>query len=467
MSRRIVIVGGGFSGAATAAALLRRGEPGLEVTLIERSGVFGRGVAYSTPRPEHLLNVPAGRMSALPEQPGHFLAWARAAGHPAGEHDFVPRALYGDYVQSVLAEAERAAPAGALRRIAGEVSAMAPRPAGEDATGPRAAPDSARTGALVTVAGERLEADAVVLALGVSRPAPPPFAAPVADHPGYVADPWDADAIAGLAEQRSVLVLGTGMTMVDVVLTLGGGPEITAVSRNGELPRAHRTDPEAKLPGPVVEPGTGLTADSLASAVEAAAREAGRDWRGVIDSLRPVTPALWRSLAPREQARFARLYGRRWEVHRSRTAPAVAARIAELRAAGALRVEAAEVRSLRPAADGRIACEVAQESGKRTLVTDAVVNAAGPAWDCRRGEHALLRDLIARGLAAPGPLGLGLRTADDGALLDSAGLPSEVLFTLGALRRGELWESVAVPELAAQACALAERVTQPARAVAA
>ena len=90
-----------------------------------------------------------------------------------------------------------------------------------------------------------------------------------------------------------------------------------------------------------------------------------------------------------------------------------------------------------------------------------MVNAAGPAWDCRRGEHALLRDLIARGLAAPGPLGLGLRTADDGALLDAAGLPSEVLFTLGALRRGELWESVAVPELAAQACALAERVTQP------
>ena len=335
----------------------------------------------------------------------------------------MPRALYGDYVQSVLADAERAAPAGALRRIAGEVSAIAPRPAGEDATGPRATPDSARTGALVSVAGDRLEADAVVLALGVSRPAPPPFAAPVADHPGYVADPWDARAIAGLAERRSVLVLGTGMTMVDVVLTLGGGggPIIRAVSRRGELPRAHRIDPAARLPGPVVEPGPGLTADALASAVEAAAREAGRDWRGVIDSLRPVTPALWRSLAPREQARFARLYGRRWEVHRSRTAPAVAARIAELRAAGALRVEAAEVRSLRPAADGRIACEVAQESGKRTLVTDAVVNAAGPAWDCRRGEHALLRDLIARGLAAPGPLGLGLRTADDGALIDAAG----------------------------------------------
>jgi uncharacterized NAD(P)/FAD-binding protein YdhS len=190
--RRIVIVGGGFSGAATAAALLRRREAGPHVTLVERSGVFGRSVAHTTTRGEHLLNVAAGKMSALPHAPGHFVGWARA--------------------------------------------------------------------------------------------------------------------------------------------------------------------------------------------------------------------------------------------------------------------------------DGRIACELA---ARRPLHVDAVVNAAGPAWDCRRGEHALLRDLIARGLAAPGPLGLGLGTADDGALLDAAGRPSEVLFTLGALRRGELWESVAVTELSAQACALAERVSAPARALAA
>jgi uncharacterized NAD(P)/FAD-binding protein YdhS len=464
MSRRVVIAGGGFSGAATAAALLRRCEPGLHVTLVERSGVFGRGVAYGTPRPEHLLNVAAGKMSALPDEPGHFLAWARDAGHAVGEHDFVPRALYGDYAQAVLAEAERAAPAGTIERITGEVTAIAPRPAGEDGPGPRARPDGGRSGALVSVGGRRLEADGVVLALGVSRPAQPPFAAPVADHPSYVADPWDAERVGALAGHRSVLVLGTGMTMVDVALTLGGGPAITAVSRNGELPRAHRIGTAAEVPGPVVEPRPGLTADGLAAAVEAAAREAGDDWRGVVDSLRPVTPALWRSLAPREQARFARRHARRWEVHRSRTAPAVAARIAELRAAGMLRVEAAEVRSLRPADGDRIACEVA---GPRTLIADAVVNAAGPAWDCRRGEHALLRDLIARGLAAPGPLGLGLRTAGDGALIDAAGRASGVLFTLGALRRGELWESVAVPELAAQACALAERLAAPASAVAA
>ena len=140
MSRRVVIIGGGFSGAATAAALLRRREPGLHVTLVERSGVFGRGVAYGTPRPEHLLNVAAGKMSALPDELGHFLAWARDAGHAAGEHDFVPRALYGDYAQAVLAEAERAAPAGAIERITGEVTAIAPRPAGRRRSWPARPP---------------------------------------------------------------------------------------------------------------------------------------------------------------------------------------------------------------------------------------------------------------------------------------------------------------------------------------
>src|SRR5918994_515101 len=235
MSRRVVIAGGGFSGAATAAALLRRREPALHVTLVERSGVFGRGVAYGTPRPEHLLNVAAGKMSALPDEPGHFLAWAR--------------------------------PAGAIERIAGEVTAIAPRPAGEDGPGPRARPDGGRSGALVSVGGRRLEADAVVLALGVSRPAQPPFAAPVADHPSYVADPWDAERVGALAGHRSVLVLGTGMTMVDVALTLGGGPAITAVSRNGELPRPPRIDPAADVLVPAVEPRPGLTADGLAAAV--------------------------------------------------------------------------------------------------------------------------------------------------------------------------------------------------------
>ena len=455
MSAHVVVAGGGFSGATTAAALLRRGVPGLRVTLADRTGTFGRGVAYSTRRHEHLLNVMAGRMSALPHEPGHFVAWARRAGHAVDAHSFVPRELYGDYVEAVLAEAERAAPPGALERIAGEVTAVTPRPAGAGRPGPRARPDGGRSGALVSVAGRRLEADAVVLALGVSRPAPPPFAGPVAGHPGYVADPWDARAVERLRQARSVLVLGTGMTMVDLALTLGGGPALTAVSRRGELPRAHRIDPAAEVPDPVVEPGPGLTADGLAAAVEAAALAAGRDWRCVIDSLRPVTPALWRSLPQREQARFVRRHARRWEVHRSRMAPAAAARIAELRRSGALCVQAAAIRALRPAAGGGIAAEL--EDG-RTLEAGAVVNAAGPAWDCRRGEHALLRGLIVRGLAAPGPLGLGLRTAPDGALIDAAGRASGVLFTLGALRRGELWETVAVPELAAQSTALAERI---------
>jgi uncharacterized NAD(P)/FAD-binding protein YdhS len=107
----------------------------------------------------------------------------------------------------------------------------------------------------------------------------------------------------------------------------------------------------------------------------------------------------------------------------------------------------------RPAGD-RLAVRLGGE--ERTF--DAVVNATGPAWDCRLADSALLRGLLDRGQAAPGPAGLGLATAADGALVDAGGRASERLFTLGALRRGELWETIAVPELRTQAAALAERL---------
>ena len=402
-------------------------------------------------------------MSALPEQPGHFLAWARAAGHAAGEHDFVPRALYGDYVQSVLAEAERAAPAGALRRIAGEVSAIAPRPAGEDATGPRATPDSARTGALVTVAGDRLEADAVVLALGVSRPAPPPFAAPVADHPGYVADPWDARAIAGLAERA----LGARARHRDddgrrrAHARRRRGPVITAVSRRGELPRAHRTDPDAKLPAARrrARPGPDRRRARL--------RRRGGGSRG-----RPRLARRDRLAAPGDARAVALAGAARAGALRAPPRPPLGGppqphgarrRGADRRAARGRSVARGGRRGPLAAPGGRRPDRLRGRPGVRQA--DAGRRRRGQrgrprlGLPPRRARAAARPDRARPGRARPArarPAHGRRRRADR-----RAGRASEVLFTLGALRRGELWESVAVPELAAQACALAERVAQP------
>jgi uncharacterized NAD(P)/FAD-binding protein YdhS len=251
-----------------------------------------------------------------------------------------------------------------------------------------------------------------------------------------------------------VLIVGTGLTMIDVALSLssaGTGPEMLAISSHGELPRAHR--PGVPDPGePAVRPGEHRTIAALVSHIEERSRTTG-DWRTVIDSLRPVTQQLWRELPPAEKQSFFEHHSRRWEVHRSRIAPEIAAQVGALREAGLLRVAATTVENVEPAGE-RIAVQLASEQ----LLVDGIVNASGPAWDCRRCDNTFLRELLAAGIATPGPLGLGLSTAADGALIDADGHASDRVFTLGALRRGELWETVAVPEIRDQATALAERI---------
>jgi uncharacterized NAD(P)/FAD-binding protein YdhS len=325
--------------------------------------------------------------------------------------DYVPRGRYGDYVRDTLAAAERDAAPGSLRRVSGEVVRI----------------DGAEPAVVVTAAGGRHRADAVVLAVGLSRPEP--IGAELR-HPAYLADPWDHRRIAELAGTREVLVIGTGLTMVDVALTLSAddaGPRVTALSRSGLLPRAHV--PGLPTPGdPAVRPGECTTADELAGRVEAAAR-ASRDWRDVIDGLRPVTQAVWQALPEAEKARFVDRHSRRWEVHRSRMAPEVAERIRELLAAGRLRVLSGTVAEIDP------------------RDYDAIVNSAGPSWDLRGSADPLLRSLFERGQVSPGPVGFGLRTDGDGRC-------SSGLYTLGSLRRGELWETIAVPEIREQATRL-------------
>ena len=327
---RVVVAGAGFAGVATCVALLRewRGARPLSLTLLERSGGFGRGVAYATPDPQHLLNVPAGRMSAIAGRPGDLLTWAAARGVAAEEHTFLARGVYGAYLEDTLTEAERRAP-GVLRRVTGEAVRVAP---GEPAT-------------VVTRAGEQLAADA-----------------------------------------------------------------------------------------------------------EAAAR--GDDWRAVVDSLRPVTQTLWRALPDTEKVRFVQRHARRWEVVRSRMAPEVASRVRGLMADGRLRVIGADVEGIERRGDG-LAVAVRERGGMCWLASGAVVNCAGPAGDLRRGDSRLVRTLLDDGLATPGPAGLGLRTADDGALVDHRGASAAPIYTLGSLRRGELWETFAVPELREQAAELA------------
>jgi uncharacterized NAD(P)/FAD-binding protein YdhS len=465
----VAVVGAGAAGTLTAVHLAteaRRGDP-LHLLLVDPAEP-GRGVAYSTPDPRHLLNVPAGGLSAYPDQPEHFVAWLRReVWHRAGPADFAPRAEYGRYLAATLADAVAAAPDVELERVARRVVAV----------------ERADNGALLRYDDMTSAAvDAVVLATGIEAPGTAWAPDGLRSSRRFVADPWAPGALDvldahGGAEGSTddVLLVGTGLTMVDLAATLARtGRVLHAVSRRGRVPAAHTTRCHDSRPTPTIDalrdsltaaaaspepPDRATLRRTVRDLVAAAVRERG-DWRAALDVLRPVTGALWSRLCEDDRAELLRGDLAWWDLHRHRMPPLTAAATARMRAAGSLRVTADEVLAAEPTVDGR-AVDVTLRSGQRLTVA-AVVNCTGPQGDVRRSADPLTRDLLASGTATAGPLHLGLRTRA-GRLVDATGSDATPLWTLGALRRGELWETTAIPEIRDQAAALAPTVLAAAK----
>lgn len=450
----IVVIGGGFSGAAVAAHLLRRGRP-VRVVLVSRYGPIGRGVAYGTAFEAHRLNTPAGAMSALPEDPDHFVRWARTRNDAIRGETYVSRRTYGEYLEGLLREAEQHAARGArLERLVGVARDVEPRPGGGSAE--------------VVFAGARVPADRVVLALGNYSPAnPPAVGGEFYESDRYVRDPWVRGSLDAVRAGESVLLVGTGLTMMDIALDLaarGARLPLFAVSRHGLLPRTHR--PPAR--GPVVgarPPGLETPPRSVARYTRLVRRHvaeraaAGSDWRDVFAALRPATPDLWMGLTQAERGRFLRHLRPWWDVHRHGAPPETAAEIERMLASGDLSVRAARILGYRPVA-GEVEVTLRPRGAAETvrIHVHRVVNATGPSTDVRRIGDPLLDVLLSRGLLRPDPLGLGLETASDLALLDAAGRPSRFLYLVGPLLKADYWEATAVPELRAHAARLAERL---------
>jgi uncharacterized NAD(P)/FAD-binding protein YdhS len=315
--------------------------------------------------------------------------------------------------------------------------------------------------------GSRAHADRVVLALGNLPPRDPPLASGSwpSDPARYIGDPWRAGALARRAP-GTVLLVGTGLTMVDVALELRErtpGQRIVALSRGGLFPHAHRIGGAAPSQGvPIPDPTPSLTA--LVRFVRSAAVVAevgGGDWRDAVNALRPVTAELWAALPESEQRRFVKRLARYWDVHRHRLAPAVAAAIDELRESGQLTFARGRIRTAAPSADGvDVTLQTHGSHAERELRVATVVNCTGPAGNVLAGGSRLLEALCAAGTVRPHSLALGLDTGANGALRDAQGREHETLFAIGPLRRGELWETTAVPELRTQAQALAANLTQ-------
>jgi uncharacterized NAD(P)/FAD-binding protein YdhS len=443
----IAIVGAGFSGTMLALHLLGRSPPPVKLVLIERASQFGLGPAYSTGNPSHLLNVPAAGMSAFHDRPGDFLNWLASQPDAAtfDRGSFAPRRTFGNYLRALLHEAVESAGPDRLELLPGDVIAL----------------DRTTTPLTLTLdQGRSLRADFVVLAIGNFPSQPIPVVNPeFYDTALYRPDPWAADALTGLDKEVPVLLLGTGLTMIDATVSLldqGHRGPIHAVSRRGLLPRRHATVQTcASEPAPFPTSVLALMRLLRLEAKRAAGEGAG--WQPVIDALRPFTADIWRAMTPSDRARFLRHARPWWDVHRHRMASGVADRTDAARASGQLRIIAGRVREY--VTKGGLADVVYKPRGQdRLAMIEAarVINCVGPGADYDRIPDPLIRTLLRDGVVRPDAFLLGLDVTANCALLNRDGAISRRLFAVGPVTKGTFWEMVAVPDIRRQAEELAQ-----------
>jgi uncharacterized NAD(P)/FAD-binding protein YdhS len=426
----VAIVGGGFSGTIIAAELARRG---IGSVLIDGSGRVGKGVAYSTTEPAHLLNVRAEGMSAWADDPDHFARLVEAEG--GGRRDFIPRRRFGRYLGEILEQAQRAGV-----HVAAASVTEANR--GDDRW------------CITLDTGDRLEANALVLAIGNQEPEG--LGAFSSARRRFIRNPWGAAARAAVSEVAKhggdAMLIGTGLTMVDLVLSLnaaGHRGRIVALSRRGQLPRAHADfDPAA------VEEHEVPSGDLRALSRWLRRRAAQVGWRAAVDSLRPHSHRLWQALSPEQQRRFLRHARPWWDVHRHRIAPEVAQTIASLIAEGRLEVVAGRVIS---ASETEDAIEVElRRRGSRDPSSRRFAyafNCTGPLHAIGRTRDPLLRSLLDAGFVKPDHLNIGIEVDDR-----SRAIGGEHLWALGPLTKGRHWEIIAVPDIRDQAAAAANDI---------
>jgi len=458
----ILIIGGGLSGAMLAAQLLRL--PGRrEVLIVEPRSELGRGEAYSAVELGHTLNGNAARMSVDPDNADDLTQWLtafiEAGGWPESDQQhvpvselFPPRGIFGLYVQQRLAQAR--AQGAQHGSTADHVRAQAV--------------DVQIEGGAVRVTlndGQTLHGRFAVLATGMFPAARTPQTASSGLNAAAL-DPWDVAAMRQLDPQSTVLIVGSGLTMVDAVVSLeqaGHRGPIEVFSRHGLLPHVRRQPPA--WVDFLAEDRSLRSPRQLMRALREQCRQAmaqGIDWQAPLDTVRAHIGRLWNQASDVQRRQFVRHVRPWWESHHHRSPPLSAELVARLHGEGRLRIQAASFKGLASSPEGTVGIRIRRrgEAGLTVVQGAALINSSGIEYDWRRVARPLPQQLLARGLIQPGPLALGIAARADGTVLGAQGEATGRLFAMGPPLRGMWWESTAVTDVASQAKALAARLVE-------
>ncbi len=421
------IIGGGFSGLSALSALVRHATTPLQVSVYGPDAVLGRGKAYSTQDPEHLLNVRAGAMGAHAGLDADFYAWLSAQKSPYQATDFVPRALYGRYIDHVLADTLVAARAKDIRVFMVHEKAVDVQPAGAQL--------------LVKTAAGAQEHQAVILACGNDRPRLPLLGTGVLQHAGWWRNPYQSGRWHDIAKAGHIVIIGSGLSMIDALVTITREKydgDITAVSRHGHIPMAHAS--VSKSFTWTSEDAQAIrTLSQLLRQVRVKVASSGADWRDVLDGVRPYANDIWRGFSVRDRQRAQR-YMSFWNNHRHRIPQAMHDMVSNLVGAGQLRLVAGRVDRVEVMGSS---LNVHTSAGVKE--GQIVMNCLGYDYRIVPGDGSLLSTLVSSGL-------VGMTEGFPCPAYDSLQMHADhKLYGIGPLWQGHFIESTAVRDIRLQA----------------
>jgi uncharacterized NAD(P)/FAD-binding protein YdhS len=452
----VAIIGGGFAGAMVAVHLLKQTEKQLHIILINTKYPLAKGVAYSSYSHKHLLNVKAKNMSAFPDKPSDFITWIKnhekygVLDNQTMPEMFLPRNVYGHYLKDVFDNAIREKAQGvSIEFVHDEAIEI----------------EDMEVGMQINFSiSPSVFAHRVILAMGNQAPRQPELKnGSLSNNKRYFPNPWVNEAVLHPEENEDVLIIGNGLTMVDVVLGLrekNYRGKIHSLSPNGFKILPHREfEPYHDLVKDVQPPFELIKLVKLFRFHVQSLRAKGIAGEAAVDSLRPLTQKIWMALSLDEKKRFMLHLRHMWGVARHRLPMEVHKQFQQMILDETLEIIAGRIHSI---TESNHSLEVSIYRRSRnellTIKVGRIINCTGPEADITKMNVELIQNLLAQKLIEPDELSLGINALPDGTIITKDGKPSDKLFAIGSLLKGILWESTAVPEIRVQAKNLADKI---------